>query len=239
MIPSTAPAAPFASGRTQQNTKTGKNKNDIIETQQLAHLYQEINFLQTKSRTMKADNIELKAKINRIREMIDNPDKHPCTSMHTADADKESEKISEQIKILEAKVKAIQDSDLGGHISELEHESIIYTLEIKRQKKLKTEIEANYKASKEQYEEFEKKVKAEGLNDLMKQFNALKQKANEQAKKNEIIRARLNEKDAAVSQPNQGDEEVAKTIKELQDEIAKEESEIAEINNQIKALQSN
>ena len=211
---------------------------DTSDHSEKQFIYQEINFLQQKRRTMQLENAELKAKIQRIRNMADDPDKYPTSQKHSNDADKEVEKINEMIKKKRAKIKATQESDMAGHISELRHESVTYYLEVKRQKQLKIENERNLEAIKQQLKEVEMQISNDHIKAMQKQLKDLTNKSADLARKNQIIQKRLQEKDDAVSQPNEGDEEAQRIVQQLQQEIQKEEKELAEINKEIQELQS-
>ena len=187
---------------------------------------------------MQLENAELKAKIQRIRNMADDPEKYPTSQKHSSDADKEVEKINEMIKKKRAKIKATQESDMAGHISELRHESVTYYLEIKRQRQLKIENEKNLEAIKQQLKDMEEKLSNDHIKAMQKQLKDLTNKSADLAKRNGVIEKRLQEKDDAVSQPNEGDEESQRIVQQLQQEIQKEEKELAEINKEIQELQS-
>ena len=212
--------------------------NDTSEHSETTYLYQELNFLQQKRRTMQTDNAELKAKIQRIRNMADEPEKYPTSQNHTMDADKEVEKINEMIKKKRAKIRATQESDMAGHINELRHESCTYYLEVKRQKNLKSENEKNLEELKQQLKELEDKLSNENIKSIQKKLNEITGKSAALAKRNEIIEKRLQEKDAAVSEPNEGDEESQRAVQQLEQEIEKEENEIAQIKKEIQELQN-
>ncbi|EAY16036.1 hypothetical protein TVAG_278020 [Trichomonas vaginalis G3] len=200
--------------------------------------YEEIRVLQLKKENLLNENRDLMEKIERTKDMMQNPDIYPEMQQYCENAKREAKKLDSVIEERKLEYQNHLNSDVTHEISELQTQLSIINDEIIRQKEMKKNYDGKLKEITDQLNNLQSKITDETIHCQDTVITDLNRRINIQEKRNTVLLKKLQEIRDSKEIDDECDVIAQREIDLLNSQISKEEQEIEQIEQEIKELSS-